>query len=97
MIIKEAIYKEVMKPIRVQVEPAVYGCDNCKTEITGNDTLLLTIYHEEKTESKEFCSWDCVFNFIKNYNGEMDFIEFPSLYEDKNDKISIDRFKKLIK
>jgi len=97
MKIKEAIYKECLRPIKTCVEPAVYGCDNCKTETTGNDTLLLTIYHEDKTESKEFCSWDCVFNFIKNYKGEMDFIDLPSLYEDENDKISINNFKKLIK
>lgn len=87
MIVKEAKYKEVMKPRKVLVSEAVYGCDECQKEFESDVRLELRVFHHEKdeTDRHEFCSWGCVFKFIPKVKSDY-FMDLPylSFDEEKN-------------
>jgi hypothetical protein len=51
------------------VSPEQHGCDQCKKPIVpyGNDERLdVTVFYlNDRTEHFYFCSWHCVFVFVK--------------------------------
>jgi len=78
------------------IQEASYGCDNCKKPIddlinTGNtryrDYLEITVFHHEgaPTERFQFCSWKCVFNFLKKTKTDY-FLSLPFLSFEKTAK-----------
>lgn len=68
-------------------------CDSCKKEIDYDgwnnwkhkDYLELTLreeweYEHDEFETRQFCSWTCLFNWIKtNDINRFDVVEFPEL------------------
>ena len=96
MKIKEAVYKEPCKCCgthsRDIVSPEVYGCDQCQKEISSPHSRersyleVVIFYHDSNAKHFQFCSWECVFKFVKNVqqteNKADYFIELPHLYCD---------------
>lgn len=74
MLIKEAVIEECNKCGRYvrELEPEQHGCDQCKKPIEpyGNDERLdVSVFHNDNKTSTErfyFCSWACVFRFVRN-------------------------------
>lgn len=76
MILKEEIKKSVVckecncTQLKI-MEPATYGCDNCKKQISSEEKydLETTVFYdpEEDKEPAEltFCSWECLFYFLE--------------------------------
>lgn len=109
MIIKKAKYKNVMVKQRKQTSPDVYGCDSCRNEIkeypNEDSRLELTVWQkdkhgrtvDEKTEHLHFCSWKCLFDYVKTMKSNY-FASMPFLYFEKDSgKRSASEFISLIK
>lgn len=82
--------RKVTKPAKVcdkcgsQLTPEKYDefCDYCKEKITKEIHLQITTFFKghDNTRNDEFCSWKCVFAWLKNlpYNKErIQFIALP--------------------
>jgi hypothetical protein len=76
MKLKEAIYDNGCEKCgagKKLVKNEVYGCDNCKKEVSSpydnvRTYLEVTVFYkdaEEETRHFHFCSWECVFKFVK--------------------------------
>lgn len=74
MLIKEAVRQNCDKCGRYEKEisPEQHGCDQCKEPIVpyGNDERLdVTVFYDNDSTSNTdrfyFCSWKCVFEFVK--------------------------------
>ena len=71
MLIKEAVRQNCSKCGRYEKEisPEQHGCDRCKKPIEpyGNDERLdVRIFsNSDSTKIFYFCSWECVFKFLK--------------------------------
>ena len=74
MLIKEAVRQDCPKCGRFEKEisPEEHGCDQCRKLIVayGNDERLdVSIFHyHSSTEHFYFCSWKCVFKFVRKVN-----------------------------
>lgn len=84
---KEAKYKKVRVTQRIEVSPAVYGCDECRKEIKDypneNSRLEVTAHsHDVGSENLHFCSWKCVLKHIPKIKCEY-FVSLPFLYFDE--------------
>jgi len=91
MIIKKAVYKEVLVKQKRVVENEVYGCDLCQKEFTRLKKLEATIYYKKtnkKSINVDFCSWSCFFNYIKKSDfNKVDFISLPFIDEENKDEL----------
>jgi hypothetical protein len=78
-----------------QISSEVYGCDVCKKEINSHfpydenrDYLEITIFYKSERDSErfQFCSWKCVFSFLKNLqnstNEDVYFLNLPHVMFD---------------
>lgn len=75
MLIKAAVDQNCSKCGRFEknVEPEQYGCDQCRKPIVpyGNDERLdVTVFPPNNQDHRGiehfyFCSWKCVFQFVK--------------------------------
>ena len=73
MLIKEAVREDCKECGRFkrEISPERHGCDECRKPIVpyGNDDerLDVTVFHnEEASEHFYFCSWRCVFTFVRS-------------------------------
>ena len=88
MIIKEAEYKEVQTTRREKVSEAIYGCDECKTEMKDDPNehsrLELKVFHEgnKGVDYLHLCSWDCVLKHLPKIKTDY-FVDLPFLYYDE--------------
>jgi hypothetical protein len=104
MILKKAKYKKVKVWQNKLVTSEVHGCDCCKKVIkewpNEQRRLDMTVWHkrdDSDTRHYHFCSWKCVFDFIKTVKCEY-FISLPHLsFEDVSDKKTSKEFINLIK
>jgi len=94
MLIKEAEYKKVKVTQQRMVKDAIYGCDECGTEINEypneEDRLEVTVFYQdfertEKTGRLHFCSWECVFKHLPKIKCDH-FISLPFVYMDGQQK-----------
>lgn len=72
MLIKEAVNETCSECGRHkrEVSPEQHGCDKCLKPVTpyGNDERLeVSVFYADNEATKHFyfCSWDCVFAFVK--------------------------------
>ena len=86
------------------VEDTIYGCDCCHQEIkeypNEDNRLEITVFgYDDENKHFHFCSWDCVFSFIKDLKEPFDFISLPFVYKKdvKNSLRGVERLIELIK
>lgn len=102
MIIKEATYKKQRRVQNVQVSEAIYGCDECMSEIKGwpneNAKLDMTVFFSDTdhTQGLHFCSWDCVINHLPKIKTTY-FVSLPYLMFDGNSPKHANRLIELLK
>lgn len=90
MLLKESVREDCTKCghyIR-EISPEQHGCDKCKKPIVpfGNDERLdVAVFHSgDSTKHFYFCSWECVFKFVKTVKSDH-FFTLP--YVSINNKI----------
>src|SRR5258706_7633837 len=89
MIIKKAVYKEMMVKQNRIIEEEINGCDECEEEIKNfpnePSRLDLTVFQEnDKNETLHFCSWDCVLKHLPKIKSD-NFISLPFVSFHKHD------------
>lgn len=92
MLIKEAKFKEVVKPVRERVSDEVHGCDECRAVIDFNDKdckyleyLIFNNPLDTRSERRILCSWKCVIKNLKKAKSNY-FISLPFLHFDETRK-----------
>ncbi len=71
MLIKAAVTKNCEKCHRFvkEISPEQHGCDQCKKPIVpyrNDERLEVSVFHKQaEVEHSYFCSWKCVFKFVK--------------------------------
>jgi hypothetical protein len=74
------------------IHDAVYGCDQCKKTLDGDQKdysyLRMTIFHHSKdTADHDFCSWKCCVKFLRSSKVKSDyFVNLPFLHYDTDKK-----------
>ena len=106
MIIKQRVSRKCKTcGLSKLVKHEEYGCDNCKKPIDfgkpaiERDYLQITVFHQhrEGTDDLEFCSWQCVFEKLKELKTDS-FISLPYLsFERTNPEMGVDAFWKAIR
>ena len=106
MIIKQRKWKQCPEcKSRSLLSEEVYGCDNCRKPIDFDkpdkekEYLRLTVFYHyrDETDDLEFCSWECVFERLKELKTDS-FIDLPYIsFEMKNPKMGIEAFWKAIR
>lgn len=89
MLIKEAVHENCKECGRFkrEISPEQHGCDECRSPIVpcGNDERLeVVVFHNDSRESTEqfyFCSWACVFRFVKRIKTD-NFFTLPYVVAD---------------
>ena len=76
-----------------EVSPKQYGCDFCSKRIEISDRkeksspyLQATIFYHKDTKDIIFCSWKCLFSYLKKLEKKgINFFSLPVLTFDRND------------
>lgn len=94
MILKEAEYSKCGECGRRKelVSQEVWCCDKCKTEVSSPHDeertylSLKVFYNDNKNQHLQFCSWKCVFDFLKTIQRTKNkcdyFVDLPSIFFD---------------